>query len=219
MSCCAHSEATEILFGPEKASRDLKRYMQKGPDKTTELMLKGIRNAKLANVRLLDIGGGIGVLHHELFKDTINRAVHVDASSAFICIAQEQDLKHGREELVDYLHGDVVDLAESMPSAQIVTLDRVICCYPDWETLVRVTAEKADTIYTFSIPRDRWFVRLFIGIENMIRRVKGDAFRAFVHSSEKLDSVLGEMGFKKLGAKGTLSWEVFTYTNKNSLRS
>ncbi|MBC8376810.1 MAG: methyltransferase [FCB group bacterium] len=212
MSCCAHCESTEVLFGPEKARRDLKRYLHKGPDKTTELMLRSIRDAKLNNVQLLDIGGGIGVLHHELFKDTINRAVHVEASSAFIGIARTQDQEHGREELVDYFHGDVVDLGDKISASQIVTLDRVICCYPDWETLVRVTAEKAEGLYTFSIPRDRWFVKMVIGIENMIRRVRGDAFRAYVHSFQKLDRVLGEMGFKQIRVQGNLSWEVYTYT-------
>ncbi|NQT61338.1 MAG: methyltransferase [Candidatus Marinimicrobia bacterium] len=217
MNCCEHCEATEGVFGTEKASRDLKRYLRKGADKTTELMLRSIREAKLNNVQLLDIGGGIGVLHHELFKDTINRAIHVDASAAFIGTARKQDLEHGREELVDYFHGDVVDLGDKLSISQIVTLDRVICCYPDWESLIRVTAEKAEGLYIFSIPRGRWFVKMVIGIENMIRRVRGDAFRAFVHSSQKLDLVLGEMGFKRLRVQGTLSWEVFTYSKQVGL--
>ena len=212
MNCCEHCDATEEVFGPEKASRDLKRYAQKGPDKTTELMLSSIRKTKLKDAQLLDIGGGIGVLHHELFKDTIIRAIHVDASSAFIGVAGEQDQVHGKEAQVDYIHGDVVDLSSSLPTSQIVTLDRVICCYPDWENLVKVTAEKAEDIYIFSIPRDRWFVKMVIGLENLYRRIKGDAFRAFVHSSDELNRLLGEMGFKQLSVDATLSWQVFTFT-------
>ncbi|MBT3252549.1 MAG: methyltransferase domain-containing protein [Candidatus Marinimicrobia bacterium] len=212
MNCCEHCDATEEVFGPEKASRDLKRYAQKGPDKTTELMLSSIRKTKLKDAQLLDIGGGIGVLHHELFKDTIIRAIHVDASSAFIGVAREQDQVHGKEAQVDYIHGDVVDLSSSLPTSQIVTLDRVICCYPDWENLVKVTAEKAEDIYIFSIPRDRWFVKMVIGLENLYRRIKGDAFRAFVHSSDELNRLLGEMGFKQLSVDATLSWQVFTFT-------
>ncbi len=212
MNCCEHCDATEEVFGPEKARRDLKRYLNKGPDKTTEIMLRSIRRARLNEVQLLDIGGGIGVLHHELFKDTINRAVHVDASSAFIDIAQEQDLEHGRGAQVDYIHGDVVDLSSSMPASQIVTLDRVICCYPDWENLVKVTANKANMLYVFSIPRDRWFVKIVISIENAFRRIKGDAFRAFVHSSDELHGLLDQLGWQQLSIEGTLSWEVYTYT-------
>jgi hypothetical protein len=34
------------------------------------------------------------------------------------------------------MHGDFVDVGPQIPSAAIVTLDRVICCYPSFEPLL-----------------------------------------------------------------------------------
>jgi hypothetical protein len=44
----------------------------------------------------------------------------------------------------------------------VVTLDRVVCCYPDAETLLRAAAQRARKLVAFTYPRDRWYVRVFI---------------------------------------------------------
>ncbi len=39
--------------------------------------------------------------------------------------------------------GDFVEVAGSIQPADIVTLDRVICCYPDVERLVGLSSQRA----------------------------------------------------------------------------
>jgi hypothetical protein len=44
---------------------------------------------------------------------------------------------------ITYHHGDFLELAETIPPADIVTLDRVINVYPDWKRLIQVSAARA----------------------------------------------------------------------------
>ena len=53
-----------------------------------------------------------------------------------------------------------------LPAATIVTLDRVICCYPDMERLVRTSAEKARRLYGAVYPRERWWARVGVALMN-----------------------------------------------------
>ena len=78
-NCC---EITDNAFTAQEAEAQLKDYRRKGPAKQTKLILAAIRSLNLMGVELLDIGGGIGTIHHELLDDMATRATHVDASSA-----------------------------------------------------------------------------------------------------------------------------------------
>jgi len=58
-------------------------------------------------------------------------ATSVDASAAYLEAARKESSRRGLVDRVTYRHGDFVELAESIPPADIVTLDRVINVYPD----------------------------------------------------------------------------------------
>ena len=211
MSCCAHCKATDEHFGLDAARRDLERYRRRGPDATTRLMLAAIGRAPLRGGSLLDIGAGIGVIHHELLSGAIARATHVEAASAYVTVAREEDVRRGAEESVDYVLGDAVELSDDLPAADLVTLDRVICCYPDWESLVRVSALKAGRLYAFSVPHDRWYVRTAVAISNLARRLRGDNFRVFVHPVGGIDGILVARGFRRIARRRTFVWHAALY--------
>jgi hypothetical protein len=66
----------------------------------------------------------------------------------------------GHGSRVTYRHRDFVELAESVPPAAIVTLDRVISVYPDLDRLAGLSAERARRLYGLVYPRDTRIVRL-----------------------------------------------------------
>ena len=80
-NCC---EITDKTFSEEEARADLKNYRRSGPSKQTKLILEAIRSLGLKDAKLLDIGGGIGAIYHELLGDVAREATHVDASSAYL---------------------------------------------------------------------------------------------------------------------------------------
>lgn len=211
MTCCHHCQATDAHFSKQIATADLERYRRSGPGVTTRLLIQGLQAAAISDATLLDIGAGIGVLHHELLGTTVRAATHVEASSAYVAVAREESERRGNGDKVQYLEGDAVDLAPALDQADVVTMDRVICCYPDWNRLVTTASSKAKTLVAFSVPHDRWYVRLVFVVQNLVRKLKGDDFRTFVHPVDAMNRALGAMGFRMVWVRRTVAWRVALY--------
>jgi magnesium-protoporphyrin O-methyltransferase len=109
---------------------------------------------------------------------------------------------------VTYHYGNFVDLAEDIAPADIVTLDRVICCYPDMEKLVGLSAARARKLYGLVYPRDVWWMRFGITLENIFYRLRRSPYRAFIHSTQAVENVLDINGFKRHSHRQTLAWQV-----------
>ena len=74
---------------------------------------------------LLDIGGGIGAIQHELLDAGVTRATCVDASAPFLDAARQEGASRGHDGRVTYMHGDFVDLADTWRASTRVTRARV----------------------------------------------------------------------------------------------
>ncbi len=214
MSCCTHCQAIDQQFGPAMARRDLQRYHKKGPDKTTKMLLRAIRERGLSSGTLLDVGAGVGVLHHELLGHQVETATHVEASSAYLTEARAETTRRGNDDRVSFVQGDFVDVAPQVADADVVTLDRVICCYPDYLSLLQAAGGKARRLCALSYPRDRWIVRLAVAIMNLSRRLRGSAFRLFVHPSAAVDAAMRDLGFQACSSETTVVWQVLLYERR-----
>jgi magnesium-protoporphyrin O-methyltransferase len=162
---------------------------------------------------LLDVGGGVGALAFELLDRGMARAVVADASGAYVAAANEEALRRGRSESVEIVHGDVVQMAARLPSASVVTLDRVVCCYPSYEPLLAEAVRHAERVLALSYPRDRWFVRAAMWAENT-RRARKTGFRTFVHPPPLMQGAIERAGFALVIRRTTPMWaiEVFVRT-------
>lgn len=136
-NCC---QITDKTFGEAEARTNLKDYQRKGPAGQTRLILEAVRSLGLKDAALPDVGGGIGAIHHELLEDVAREATHVDASSAYLKVATEEARRRGHGERVRFIHADFTDVADDLPKADVVTLDRVVCCYPDYRGLLQAAA-------------------------------------------------------------------------------
>jgi magnesium-protoporphyrin O-methyltransferase len=161
---------------------------------------------------LLDIGGGIGVIDHELLAAGAGSAVHVDASEAAVRAATEEAARRGTTGRLEFRRGDFVVLAEGIEAADLVTLDRVICCYADMEQLVTSSAIRARRMYGVVIPRERRLTRIMaLGI-NLIFRMTRNPFRFHVHPIRSIDRAIQRAGLSPRVVKDTLIWRVAVYT-------
>lgn len=209
MNC--HCEAVDRHFGDKWAKWDLSRYKKKGPGTTTAALLGLLRNEGLSVPTLLDIGCGIGALSFELLKDNAERATLVDASTANLKLVEQEAESRGFHDRVTVVHGDAVEEADRIPEADLVTLDRVLCCYPDFERLIETSARKARSWVALSIPRNRWFVRMGLWFENQIRALRGNPFRTFVHNPEKIHERLVQAGFECRNREQSMVWQMSVY--------
>ena len=212
---CTQCEGVEQQFDPKAARRSLRRYRRRGPDKTTRLLIQDLRAALEAldarDTLLLDIGAGVGAIHHELLDGRVGRAVHVDASSSHIEVAREETARRGHETRTSFVYGDFVALADTLPEADIVTLDRVICCYHDMTGLVDRSARKALRLYGAVYPRDTIWMGIGIAAINAFQRLTRSAFRVYQHDPGAIDAELRAAGLERRSVRRTLGWEVVVY--------
>ena len=213
MSSC-QCAGCDAQFGDKHAAKDLKRYRESGPDPTTRLLLDAIRTHGLQNATLLDVGAGIGVVHHELLSAGAHSAVHVDATDGNLRIAEQEASRRGHREKVTFLRGDFVDLAPRIEAADIVTLDRVICCYPNMEELVVASAAKANRVYGAVYPRERLIFKVWVVFDNWFRRVRGNPFRTYIHPIGTIDRVLERHGLQQRSVRDTFGWRVAVYVRQ-----
>jgi 2-polyprenyl-3-methyl-5-hydroxy-6-metoxy-1,4-benzoquinol methylase len=161
---------------------------------------------------LLDIGGGIGSIQHALLRRGVVHATDVEAASAYLKVARGEAARRGVDDRITFLHGDFVELAERIPPADIVTLDRVLCCYDDMPALVSLSAKKAIKRYGLVFPRDSWLVRLFLPVANFFLSLTGTPFRIFIHRTEQVDRLIRKQGLKRDYLKKSGFWQVMVYS-------
>src|SRR5437870_10396923 len=142
MSCCSHCTASALIFDPKRAEKDRARYHRRGPDPTTKLILDQLRPITRRGNTLLDVGGGIGVIGLELQRSGLREIVLVDAAASSLSVAERLFANAGSSAELRVLPGDFVDLSTPL-KADIVTMDRVVCCYPDYVALLERAAASA----------------------------------------------------------------------------
>ena len=212
MSCCStFCAATQRQFSSRVAARDLARYRRKGPDATSRILRDLIMASTAAGGTLLDIGAGVGPLTFELMRSGFRRATAVEASPAYAASGREETGRQGHNGVVDWVEGDFVALAADLPGADVVTLDKVVCCYPNYESLLEAAMNHVGQSLGLSYPRDRWIVRVVMALENGLRRIRGEAFRTFVHSPSDMSALLRARGFDLVARKTTIPWCLEVY--------
>lgn len=206
MVCCTRYCAAEAQFDRRVAERDLRRYRQRGADVITKLMLRELRRWPLEGGDLLDVGGGIGVISMELASSGVATATVVDASPAYLGVARNEVGSRYGSRSTQFLLGDFARIAATLKDADVVTLDRVVCCYPDAEALLRGAAARARRLLAFTYPRDRWYTRTATALENFWRRLRGKSFRTFVHRPQRMSAVLEAAGLVRAARHETRIW-------------
>ena len=211
MGCC-QCQGIENMFDKKAANRQLKRYLKKGPSKTTSMLLDAINKKGVQGLNFLDIGGGIGAIQYDLIKAGASNGTSIEASSAFFDVVKEEALQNGLAERVNFKYGDFSTAAGDVDSADIVTLDKVICCYDNMSELVGLSSKLARKIYAVIYPRDVWWTKLALLMMNFYPRIKGSSFRVFIHPTKKVEEIIFGNGLKRNYYATTLFWQVAIFT-------
>src|SRR5262249_13783816 len=159
--CCGFHAGARQVFDARKAEGDLKRYRRKGPNPSTRLLLDGIVAAG-GGESLLDIGGGIGALSLELLARGVERSTIVDASPAYQEAARRAAAERDLAQRMEFHEGDFVEHASRLDAADVVALDRVVCCYPAYQPLLEAAAAHCRRVFAYAYPHDRWYIRFGI---------------------------------------------------------
>jgi len=211
VTCAAHCCAIEAQFGRRIAQRDLANYRRSGPSPSTQQLLSATRQAGIAGATVLDIGGGIGVIAHELLASEAAHGTIVDASAAYLAAAhQESERRHSSEHLT-LLNGDFLGIAQDVPVADVVTLDKVVCCYPDMAGLLAASVGRTRRLLGIVYPRDSWWMRFAIVMQNWLRALRGSAFRVYVFPNAAIDNAIRRAGLAPRSQRRGFVWVVALY--------
>jgi 2-polyprenyl-3-methyl-5-hydroxy-6-metoxy-1,4-benzoquinol methylase len=212
VDCCSPGDSPfDRQFDARHAAEKLRAYRQKGAVGLTRALIDALAAGGVDGQTVLDIGGGVGAVHHELLRSGAAAALDVDASRAYISVAREEAERQGHADRASYLAGDFVSLANEIRPADLVALDRVICCYADMAALVGRSAVLARHRYGAVYLRDTWVGRLSVTLENTWLRLSRSPFRTYIHRTAEVDAILANQGLVKVVHRTTLIWQLVVY--------
>lgn len=211
MSCCTRYCAAEEEFDRKRAESDLRHYRQRGADGITRILLQELTRFQFQDKQLLDIGCGIGIVSLELAANGLAGATLVEASRAYLETAQQEVKSRYAPRPTQFHLGDFALIADTLPDADVVTLDRVVCCYPDAKALLQTAAARTRDVLAFTYPRDRWYNHAYVALQNLPRRMRGSPFRVLVHPVQEMCATLENAGLTHTAHRETLVWAMDLY--------
>ena len=193
------------MFNSKEARRAARSYRRKGLDSTAGPMVGVLRTHGVEGASILEVGAGVGSAQIELLKAGAERGIAYDLSLAHHRVGQELLEEHGVAGRVEWRTADFVADRDA-PAADLVFLNRVVCCYPDIG-MVDAAATRAGRLLAMSYPRNRWWVRLGIRSLNGFLRVMRSSFRVFVHAPGEISRRTEASGLREIAAGRTFLWE------------
>jgi magnesium-protoporphyrin O-methyltransferase len=195
VSCCAR-HGQEELFGERFARRAAKRYRRKGPDPMARALARRASARGLEHATVLEIGGGIGQVLLQLLAGGARAGEVVELVPAYEQEAAALAAEAGVGERASYRTADLVADPAARREADVVVLNKVVCCTPDGIELAGIAAGLARRTLVLSFPRGVWWVRAAFGGANLVFRVRRRRFRTFVHSPEELRAAIERHGLE-----------------------
>lgn len=210
MTCC-QCQGIEQFFDDRIARRQLRQYRRKGPAKATRQLVEAIAAGGVGGRTFIDVGGGVGAIQHDLMGRGAARGTSADASPAYLAAARAEAELRGYVNRMRYIDGDFVERAAGLETADIVTLDRVVCCYPDMPAMLGAAATLARRTLGLIIPRGTRLMRFGVGVANRIQKLRRHPFRIYVHDPDEVEAVLEGHGFSRRYLHDGMVWRVMVF--------
>jgi magnesium-protoporphyrin O-methyltransferase len=208
--CCAR-HGQEELFTEKGARRAAQRYRDKGADPMARSLAGLAAKRGLDGATVLEIGGGIGVVLLELLQRGAARGEVVEVVPAYERDASALAAEAGVGARAGYRTADLVAEPESAEPADLVVLNKVVCCTPDGVRLAGTAAGLARRTLVLSHPRESWLARLGLGGANLFMRLTRKRFRVFLHPRGALDGAIEAHGLRLASAEEGLFWRVAAF--------
>lgn len=205
-TCCY-----DVEFDEKNARDHVRDYRRKGPPPATRILADELARDDVAGLTVIDIGAGVGALHHLLLERGAGAVVDIDASRPYIEVARSEAERRGYADRVRLEHGDFVAVADAVEPADLVALDRSVCCYPDMYRLVGLAAARARRRLGLVLPRDIGLVRFGIRVINAVQWLRRSDFRVYAHDHREIDGVARAAGLAPVASRSTGIWTVLVY--------
>jgi magnesium-protoporphyrin O-methyltransferase len=208
VSDCCSPKGYRWVFSERSARAEAKRYRRKGLDSTSRRIVDLLKAQGVSGRTVLEVGGGIGAIQIELLKAGAARATSIELTPTYeeaaIALLREADL----EDRVDRHVMDFAEAAGAVGAADIVILNRVICCYHDMPKLAGAAADHAREVLALSFPREGWWTQLGIAAMDLTLRIFRREFQVFYHPPKSILATCEQHGLKSFLNRPGLAWTV-----------
>jgi cyclopropane fatty-acyl-phospholipid synthase-like methyltransferase len=187
---------------------EARRYRRGGLDRTSRRIVEFLKTEGVEGRTVLEVGGGIGAIQIELLKAGASRAVSVELTPTYEAVAGELLREAG---LADRVERRVMDFAQAggeVEMADVVIMNRVICCYPDMPRLAGAAADHTGRVLVISFPRASWWMRMGLGLANAMLWLARREFHIFVHPPAQIFEISERHGLAPVLDRRGILWTV-----------
>jgi hypothetical protein len=211
LSDCCNPKAYGEVFNEKRARAEAKRFRRKGLDATSRRIAEIVKADGVAGGTLLEVGGGVGSLEIELLKAGMARAVNVELAPTYERVAGELLAEAALSERVERRVMDFAESGDEVEAADLVVLNRVVCCYPDMPKLTTAAATHARKRLVLSFPNQRWWTRLGLSLINLLFAASRGGFRVFGHPPAQIVAAVERHGFTTRVNQAGMVWQVVAF--------
>ena len=136
----------------------------------------------------------------------------VDASNGYLEVVKSHAVENDYMDKAQFQYGDFVEKANEINMYDFVTLDKVVCCYPDYESLLDQALKKCENTIALIFPIGGPIPKIFVQIEKIYFYLKKISFGTYIHSPRDIEKFIVSKGFKTVHKKISFPWHVQIYT-------
>jgi hypothetical protein len=208
VSGCCTPKGYRQIFSERSARAQARRYRRNGPDASARRIVELLKKEGVDGMTLLEVGGGIGAIQIELLKAGLARAVSVELTPTYEASAAELLHEAGLEDRVERKVMDFANAGADIEPADIVVMNRVICCYPDLPRLAGAAADHTRRFLVMSFPKERWWTRVIVWMENFGLIVTRREFRVFLHPMAQILATGERHGLSLWLSRPGVFWQI-----------
>ncbi len=208
MTDCCSPRGYRWIFSESSARAEAKSYRRKGLDPTSRRIVEFLQQQGVEGRSVLEVGGGIGAIQIELLKAGAAHAVSIELTPTYEEAATDLLREAGLEGRVERRVMDFAKADGEVPKADVVIMNRVICCYPDMPKLAGAAAEHAEEMLVLSYPKETWWTRLGLKAGNLGLRLARREFQVFLHPPKKILAESESHGLRTVFDRPGVFWSV-----------
>ena len=198
MTDCCSPKGYKWVFSERSARAEARRYRRRGLDGTSRQIVDFLKSQGVEGRTVLEVGGGIGTVQIELLKAGAARAVSIELTPTYEDVAARLLSDAGLTDRVERKVTDFAQAASQVEGADVVIMNRVICCYPDMPRLAGAAADHARQLLVLSYPTGAWWMRAGLAISNLLLWLLRREFHIFVHPPEEIIATTKRRGLEPI---------------------
>ena len=206
MSDCCTPRGYRWIFSERSAQREARRYRRRGLDGTSRRVVDFLKKQGVEGRTVLEIGGGIGAIQIELLKAGASRATSIELTPTYEREANQLLSEAGLSGRVERKVMDFAQTSDQVESADVVVMNRVLCCYHDMPRLAGAAADHAQQTLVMTFPRGALWLRAMLGAGNGLLWLTRRDFHIFVHRPSEIMATSQRHGLRPVINQTGVMW-------------